>query len=68
MRQISESLSAKILQFEREKMLFFDKNHFFYEIKNHATLGTEKMNVDQTLDFHPAIIHSKTIELEEEKK
>jgi hypothetical protein len=68
MRQISESLTAKVLQFDKEKSLFFDKNHFFFEVKNHATLGTEKMNVDQTLDFHSAILHSHTVELNAEKK
>jgi hypothetical protein len=68
MRQISESLSAKILQFEREKMMFFDKNHFFFQVNNHATLGTEKMNIDQALDFHSAIHHSQTVELDAEKK
>lgn len=68
MRQISESLSAKILQFDREKVMFFDKNHFFFEVKNHAKLGTEKMNIDQALDFHSAVLHSQTVELPAEKK
>ena len=68
MRQISESLSAKILQFDREKVMFFDKNHFFFDVKNHAKLGTEKMNIDQALDFHSAVLHSQTVELPAEKK
>ena len=68
MRQISESLAAKILQFDREKTSYFDKNHFFFEAKKHDKLGTEKMNVEQTLDFHSAVLHSKTVELPAEKK
>lgn len=68
MRQISESLSAKILQFDREKMMFFDKNHFFFEVKFHAKLGTEKTNIEQILDFHPSLLHSKKVELSGEKK
>jgi hypothetical protein len=68
MRQISESLSAKILQFDNEKELFFDKKHFFFEVKKHATLGREKMNIEQTLDFHSAILHSQTVESIAEKK
>ena len=68
MRQISESLSAKILQFDREKVAFFGKNHFFYQINNHATLGNEKLNIDQALDFHSALLHSQAIELSGEKK
>jgi hypothetical protein len=63
MRQISESLTSKILQFDREKLAFFDKNHFFFEVKNHAKFGNEKMNVDQILAFHTAALHSQTVEL-----
>jgi hypothetical protein len=68
MRQISEPLAAKVLQFDRDKVMFFEKNHFFFQVNNHATLRTEKMNVDQALDFHSAVLHSKTVELNAEKK
>lgn len=68
MRQISESLAAKVAQFDRDKVIFFDKNHFFFQVNNRATLGNEKMNVEQTLDFHSAVMHSQTVELNAEKK
>jgi hypothetical protein len=65
MRQITESLMAKGLQVDREKMAYLEKNNFFFEVQKYDKFENIKgKNVEQNnLNFHSAILFSNTIDL-----
>ncbi|MDO9183055.1 MAG: tetratricopeptide repeat protein, partial [Bacteriovorax sp.] len=75
MRQITESLMAKGLQVDREKVAFLEKNNFFFEIQKRDKFenikGKNKDSSDESLqvrlqnnlNFHSAILFSNTIDL-----
>lgn len=75
MRQITESLAAKGLQVDREKMAYLEKNNFFFEaqkydkfknIKEAALDKSEEslqVRLQNNLNFHSAILFSNTIDL-----
>lgn len=59
MRQVSESLAAKALQFDREKVSFLEKNNYFFEIQKHATFDTAETKL---LNNHSAILFANTLD------
>ncbi|MBC7540723.1 MAG: tetratricopeptide repeat protein [Bacteriovorax sp.] len=65
MRQITESLMAKGLQVDREKMAYLEKNNFFFEVQKYDKFENIKgKNEEQNnLNFHSAILFSNTIDL-----
>ena len=66
MRQIIESLNAKGLQVDNEKMAYLEKNNFFFEIQKHdkfKNIKDNKENLQSNLNFHSAILFSNTIDL-----
>ncbi len=75
MRQITESLTAKGLQVDREKVSYLEKNNFFFEVQKHdkfdqrKELGKDKSEeslqtkMQNNLNYHSAIIFSNTIDL-----
>lgn len=64
MRQITESLLAKGLQVDREKMAFLEKNNYFFEVQKNVIFGEEKKNsLEKALNFHSAILFSNTLDI-----
>lgn len=71
MRQITESLTSKGLQIDREKNLFFAKNNIFNENQKNDTFAQKENDesnkaestLQKTLDFHTAILFSNTMDL-----
>ena len=64
MRQITESLTAKGLQVDREKAAFLEKNNYFFEVQKNDIVGLEKNNsLVNALNFHSAILFSSTLDI-----
>jgi hypothetical protein len=71
MRQITESLTAKALQVDREKTAYLEKNNFFFEVQKHDKFenikGKSEENADKNLhhnlNFHSAALFSNTMDL-----
>lgn len=64
MRQITESLIAKGLQVDREKVAFLEKNNYFFEVQKNDIVGLEKNNsLVNALNFHSAILFSSTLDI-----
>lgn len=72
MRQITESLIAKGLQVDREKTAYLEKNNYFFEVQKHdkfeniKAMSEEKMaekNLQDSLNFHSALLFSNTLDL-----
>lgn len=74
MRQITESLTAKGLQVDREKMAYLEKNNFFFEVQKYDKFenikGKEGKNeealqvrLQNNLNYHEAILFSNTLDL-----
>ncbi len=71
MRQITESLLAKALQVDREKVAFLEKNNYFFEVQKHDKFEKSKTrseeNTDnklqENLNYHPALLFSNTMDL-----
>lgn len=71
MRQITESLKAKGLQVDREKVAYLEKNNFFFEVQKYDKFEDNKdkkeeslqANLQYNLNFHSAVIFSNTIDL-----
>ncbi|MFA6235807.1 MAG: hypothetical protein WC635_00660 [Bacteriovorax sp.] len=74
MRQITESLTAKGLQVDKEKMAYLQKNNFFFEVQKHDKFSESRSSsrdisskkadeLRETLNFHSAIIFSNTLDL-----
>ena len=63
MRQITESLTAKGLQSDREKMAFLEKNNFFFEIQKHDKFDKDRDGIENNLKFHSAFLFSNTLDL-----
>ena len=63
MSQVTESLMAKGLQFDKEKVAFLDKNDYFFEIQKNDIFGLEKNSLKSALNFHSAIIFSSTLDI-----
>jgi hypothetical protein len=71
MRQITESLSAKGLQVDHEKVAYLEKNNFFFEVQKHDKFENIKArseevaerNLQENLNFHSALLFSNTIDL-----
>jgi tetratricopeptide (TPR) repeat protein len=74
MRQITESLMAKGLQVDREKMAYLEKNNFFFEVQKHDKFENIKgkegkseeslqVRLQNNLNFHEAILFSNTLDL-----
>ncbi len=64
MRQITESLLSKGLQVDREKMVFLEKNNYFFEVQKNDIVGVEKKNsLEKALNFHSAILFSNTLDI-----
>lgn len=70
MRQITESLIAKALQVDREKITYFEKNNFFMEAQKHDKFNDNKARKSETADFdlrenlvsHSAFLFSNTMD------
>jgi len=64
MRQVSESLSSKVSQLDREKSLFLEKNNYFFEIQKHVTfVKAKEMSESQLLSNHSAILFTNTLDI-----
>ncbi|MGZ3788763.1 MAG: tetratricopeptide repeat protein [Bacteriovorax sp.] len=71
MRQITESLTAKALQVDREKTAYLEKNNFFFEVQKHDKFENIKArsdenadrNLQENLNFHSAALFSNTMDL-----
>lgn len=64
MRQITESLVAKGLQVDREKVAFLEKNNYFFEIQKNDIIGVEKnSSLEKALNFHSALLFSNTLDV-----
>ena len=63
MRQITESLMAKGLQEDKEKVAFLEKNNYFFEVQKNGIFGIEKNTLKSALNFHSAIIFSSTLDI-----
>lgn len=64
MSQITESLAAKGLQVEKEKVAFLEKNHYFFEIQKNDIFGVEKnSSLGKELNFHSAVLFSNTLDV-----
>jgi ribulose kinase len=64
MRQVSESLSAKVSQLDREKSQFLEKNNYFFEIQKHVTfVKAKEMSEEQLLSTHSAILFTNTLDI-----
>ena len=63
MSQITESLIAKGQQVDKEKVVFLEKNNYFFEIQKNDIFGVEKNSVQNALNFHSAIIPSSTLDI-----
>ncbi len=64
MRQVSESLSAKVSQLDREKSQFLEKNNYFFEIQKHVTfVKAKEMSEEQLLSNHSAILFTNTLDI-----
>ncbi len=78
MRQITESLTAKGLQVDREKTAYLEKNNYFFEVQKHAKfenkksmLSEEKIaerNLQESLNFHSALLFTNTLDLSKARK
>ena len=71
MRQITESLNAKGLQVDREKVAYLEKNNFFFEVQKHDKFENirarkeelAERNLQEILNFHSALLFSNTMDL-----
>jgi hypothetical protein len=64
MRQISESLLSKTLQFDKEKVTFLEKNNYFFEIAKHATFDSYKSGISAKIYLdHDAFIFVNTMDV-----
>ena len=71
MRQITESLAAKGLQVDREKVAYLQKNNFFFEVQKHDKFINEKERINENADerlrenlnYHSAFLFSNTMDL-----
>lgn len=73
MRQITESLTSKGLQVDREKVAYLEKNNYFFEVQKHdkfennqAKVSEEKVaerNLRESLNFHSALLFTNTLDL-----
>jgi hypothetical protein len=71
MRQITESLNAKGLQVDREKVAYLQKNNFFFEIQKHDKFENIKarnsenaeVKLLENLNYHSALLFSNTMDL-----
>lgn len=77
MRQITESLTAKALQVDREKTAYLEKNNFFFQIQKHDKFdhseGKVKISSEdeikkqeklhENLNYHSAVLFSNTLDL-----
>jgi len=64
MRQVSESLSSKVSQLDREKSQFLEKNNYFFEIQKHVTfVKAKEMSEEQLLSTHSAILFTNTLDI-----
>lgn len=78
MRQITESLTAKGLQVDREKMAYLAKNNYFFEVQKHAKFENNKSilsegkiaerNLQESLNFHSALLFTNTLDLSKARK
>ena len=72
MRQIIESLNAKGLQIDREKMAFLEKNHFFFEVQKYAKFENNQESIEldlqKILKNHSAKIYSNSLDVSKDKK
>jgi hypothetical protein len=64
MRQVSEPLLSKALQFDKEKTTFLLKNNYFFEIQKHVKFEEKDANVERDfLETHKAFIFTNTMDL-----
>ncbi|MGZ3810009.1 MAG: hypothetical protein ACXVCE_18135, partial [Bacteriovorax sp.] len=71
MRQITESLTAKALQVDREKTAYLEKNNFFFEVQKHDKFENIKarnaenaeVKLLENLNYHSALLFSNTMDL-----
>ncbi len=67
MRQILESLSAKVLQIEREKKTFLEKNNFFFEVQKYAKFENvreiKKENLQKSFDTYSASYYTNSLDI-----
>jgi hypothetical protein len=72
MRQIIESLNAKGLQIDREKIAFLEKNHFFFEVQKYAKFENNQesteLDLQKILKNHSAKIYSSSLDISKGKK
>jgi hypothetical protein len=63
MRQIIESLNAKGLQVDREKVAFLEKNNYFFEVQKNVMLDSDSETIEKKLNYHSAILFSSTLDI-----
>lgn len=68
MRQIIESLNAKGLQVDREKVAFLEKNNYFFEVQKNVMLDSDSETIEKKLNFHSAILFSSTLDISANNK
>ena len=72
MSQIIESLNAKGLQIDHEKMSFLEKNHFFFEVQKYAKFEinqeSNEIDLQKILKNYSAKIYSNSLDLSKGKK
>lgn len=68
MRQIIESLNAKGLQVDREKVAFLEKNNYFFEVQKNVMLDSDSETIEKKLNYHSAILFSSTLDISTNNK
>lgn len=64
MRQITESLTSKGLQIDREKVTFLEKNNYFFQTQKNVIVGEEKeLSIEQKLYPHSSLSFSNTLDI-----
>lgn len=70
MRQITESLRSKLLQSDREKSAFLQKNQYFFQVQKNVIFALENNSapekmVEKQLHFHSAKLFANTVDIAE---
>ena len=74
MRQITESLRSKLLQSDREKSAFLQKNQYFFQAQKNVIFALENNSaperageklVEKQLQFHSAKLFANTVDIAE---